>query len=654
VLIKAAANAEWRTVEGAPKAVNQIIWSTSSPNVLFLGSADQTLGPGPQTYFGIYKSVDRGATWALKFGTTSPKAMALHPQNAEVLYAATGLGTMKTTDGGESWTNVNTKGRYAVALDPTSPDRVFVRYDTYPRIQRSTNGGATWTSHDLFGCCLYGNSYRPDISVASDGQILTVSEAGSDRSTDGGDTWQRMVPTASVTDVEVLEKSSAVGVTGSSYNFGFGRTTDAGATWIPVGQDLQRLRVLDLVRDPSADTGFLAGTEAGLFRSIDGGESWQPVHVDRPAAIYAVATDPLQKDTLYAGFEGGAFKSSDGGASWVTLAGLKHASVTKLLTVPGAVFAGSYEEGLHKSMDGGATWIRITGLHSDDGWPSDTRTYSIFGMSGSPVSTREMRVGVSNWPFTSTDGGSTWTRGAYVEQGAYGLYPVSFSQSPADPLIVYLTSRVPLDNAWASTDRGVSWTRRSVFADSCCSTTIQVNPWEPSTVLLGTSTRLLRSVDGASTWVDITNGIPDPYINSIFYDTPSPHIIVGADGGPFRSTDQGGSWVAIGDGFPAGAVAQALVRSTADPSRLVCGTTTSGVLVLDRSHAIGRGDIDENGTLDVIDVFALIEVLFSDRPPSGILDVDADGIANVVDVFYLINHLFAGGPPPPGSGTEGR
>jgi hypothetical protein len=65
---------------------------------------------------------------------------------------------------------------------------------------------------------------------------------------------------------------------------------------------------------------------------------------------------------------------------------------------------------------------------------------------------------------------------------------------------------------------------------------------------------------------------------------------------------------------------------------------------------VGRGDVDNSGSLDVVDVFFMINALFAGgHAPSSPCraDVNANGASDVVDVFHLINHLFAGGPAPP-------
>ena len=61
------------------------------------------------------------------------------------------------------------------------------------------------------------------------------------------------------------------------------------------------------------------------------------------------------------------------------------------------------------------------------------------------------------------------------------------------------------------------------------------------------------------------------------------------------------------------------------------------------------GDVNGDGSVDVLDVFALINYLFAggDTPSAFCqADANADGAVDILDVFYLINHLFAGGPAP--------
>ena len=114
------------------------------------------------------------------------------------------------------------------------------------------------------------------------------------------------------------------------------------------------------------------GAHTGLFRSEDGGRSWQKValptthpHLD----VMAIATDPKDPRVLYVGtHEAGVFKTTDGGATWTEVnTGLGGADVHGLAVDPNApakLHAAVREkgEGIYRTTDGGGKWVRV-----DDG-----------------------------------------------------------------------------------------------------------------------------------------------------------------------------------------------------------------------------------------------------------------------------------------------
>lgn len=117
---------------------------------------------------------------------------------------------------------------------------------------------------------------------------------------------------------------------------------------------------------------LLLGAHTGLFRSEDGGMSWQPVVLSAAHAhldVMAIAPDPRDPSSIYAGtHEAGAFKSTDGEASWTAvntgLAGLDVHGLAIDPTVTGKLHAAVREkgEGIFRTTDGGAKWTRL-----DDG-----------------------------------------------------------------------------------------------------------------------------------------------------------------------------------------------------------------------------------------------------------------------------------------------
>jgi photosystem II stability/assembly factor-like uncharacterized protein len=143
------------------------------------------------------------------------------------------------------------------------------------------------------------------------------------------------------------------------------------ATAVPAGQKNSFEHVHALAIDAEGRALFL-GTHVGLYRSEDGGRSWQGVvlpanhaHVD----VMTVAADPREPATVYVGtHEAGVFKSLDGGKSWrAANAGLGGADVHGLAADPNTprkLHAAVREkgEGIYRTTDGGDKWVRV-----DDG-----------------------------------------------------------------------------------------------------------------------------------------------------------------------------------------------------------------------------------------------------------------------------------------------
>src|SRR5207253_2905038 len=147
------------------------------------------------------------------------------------------------------------------------------------------------------------------------------------------------------------------------------KSTDGGSSWQAIARGLPR-NYGALAIDPQTTTTVYAGTwGGGIFKSTDGGASWNAVNTGLPAAcVYTVAIDPRTPTTLYAGTSSpGLFKSTAGGVSWAAAgAGLPQRDASspsrEVLSVaidpqtPSTLYAGTSGGGVFKSTDGGGTW----------------------------------------------------------------------------------------------------------------------------------------------------------------------------------------------------------------------------------------------------------------------------------------------------------
>jgi hypothetical protein len=145
------------------------------------------------------------------------------------------------------------------------------------------------------------------------------------------------------------------------------RSTNGGGQWsqrsngLPVGVGI----VGALAIDPANTATIYAGTQSGMYKSVDSGANWIAINTgftpDPTPTINAVAIDPKNPSIVYVGTGGfGVWKSIDGGASWVAAStGITSSLVNDLVVDPrrpGVLYAATSSSGVFRSTDGGVSW----------------------------------------------------------------------------------------------------------------------------------------------------------------------------------------------------------------------------------------------------------------------------------------------------------
>ena len=317
---------------------------------------------------GVFRSGDGATTWrAASHGLRAVAAdsVVADPKRPAILFAGTpDFGLIKTADGGASWrgTGVSLGARKPLAIDPRRPATVYASSrDT--RLLRSRDGGRSWQRirTSPFGVQdLAVDPGAPSILYASG--FFRI-----DRSTDGGDTWSQDYGSACT-----LPDEFAVTPTSRVFNaafsacgpnaFGLGiHERGPGGGWPEVNNGLPiHPSPQALAADPRQPStlyagiqGFLLSPEARTvnrtYRTIDG-ENWTQVAGLGENAATAFAFPPAEPGVIYAAVGFGLLVSADGGETWHAAGdGLPQATVSELAvgadgsTVYAATPGGLYE-----------------------------------------------------------------------------------------------------------------------------------------------------------------------------------------------------------------------------------------------------------------------------------------------------------------------
>lgn len=188
---------------------------------------------------------------------------------------------------------------------------------------------------------------------------------------DSGAHWQARgtgFPTSDTMGALVAGSDAQTLIAGSQEH-GVYISHDAGATWQSSSAGMPaKANIYTLLSDQTSQTLYAAVDGVGVFASTDAGHSWTERSAGLPAHIFALAALPkygvnLYDTTLYAGTERGLYASVDDGAHWVlTGSALATSRVLSLAldpATPGALYAGT-DEVVLKSTDGGRNWHGIT------------------------------------------------------------------------------------------------------------------------------------------------------------------------------------------------------------------------------------------------------------------------------------------------------
>lgn len=311
---------------------------------------------------GVFKSGDGGKTWAAVNAGLGEKfihSLAIDPGNANILYAGSNsMGVYRSADGGAAWQAINSglpvrlSGEGALAPFNHLPDEHSYDAPFFAGVKAELEAE------------IQAGSYPPALAIAVDPHtpsrvVLGTQGQGIYRSTNGGATWESTALTSqTVYALAIAAQNPAIlyaGVDGAQGSLW--KSSNYGASWSRLDNGIAGLTVYGLWVDVDDPQRVVAGTNAGVYASGDGGGSWQIVGLPG-RSVYALAASPAKPGALFAGTADGLFYTTDGGMNWTAWNdGLVSREVRCLqfpAASPGTLLVGTQASGLYSRQISGA------------------------------------------------------------------------------------------------------------------------------------------------------------------------------------------------------------------------------------------------------------------------------------------------------------
>jgi len=528
----------------------------------------------------VYKSTDRGENWTrIWYGDHLARYILIHPDNHDKLYVSTGIfdreaansdpetlapggvGVLRSSDGGRTWEElgVNRGFRYdelyigSLAMDPADPETLFA----------AAGSDAHLTALDWMVGAIY-------------------------RTSDGGDSWERVLDLPNASAVEICEGDPNVVYAGAA-SF-FYRSDDGGTNWQIVSgtegnlakfwgpEEIVSGFPIDMQCDPDdAMRVFVNNYGGGNVLTIDGGVTWfDASHGYTGAMMDTVVSAPGAPALVFGSARSGIFKSTDGGETWEGMSrGAARAMEAYAITVnprdDAHLIAVVADAGpMPKiSYDSGNTWhnadAQVSNLEGFHWEPmkkiafSPTESGRMIGIQGEKKcdqhSTNSCLENEGMGVVYSSDGGENWSISNMRDRLATELV---FTPDGSAYVVLF-----PND-LYHSIDGGETWTLVSenisinVFnpdADAFppVPISLEVDPEDPSRLYAGyTIGGVNVSEDGGATWTPSAAGmVPEAAIYDLVADRAHPGVIYAASrlSGVYRSVDYGATWQAINEGL---------------------------------------------------------------------------------------------------------
>ncbi len=350
---------------------------------------------------------------------------------------------------------------------------------------------------------------------------------------------------------------------------GVWKSEDGGTTYRPVFDEQPVQSIGAIAIDPSNSKNVWVGTGEpwtrnsvsigdGIYKSTDGGETWNKAGLPNSERISKIIVDPKNSDTVYVAVPGalwsdspdrGLYKTTDGGKTWnLILKGPNLSTGVSTIaldpTNPKVIFAGLWDfrrkgwtfrsggdgpeafsgSGLFRSADGGATWTEIT-PEKNKGFPK--KPYGRLALAIAPSNAKRIYAFVESTNsalFVSDDGGRTWAQRDKSNWMVWRpFYFANLTVDPKNPDRIFKTDGALI----LSQDGGKSFATVGGFQGAHGDVhAVWIDPQNPQTVISGDDGGIWYAYDGGNKWWK-ANNLPISQFYHVSVDDADPYRVYG-------------------------------------------------------------------------------------------------------------------------------
>lgn len=433
--------------------------------------------------------------------------------------------TWKTSDGGQTWNQVNDfissgysydTGSPIKLLKHVTPQKAWMVVGEYPpKLFLTKNGGQSWSEvGSLCGYDPYAWGFS-SLPIIKDSTLVQNCGTGFQVTEDDGVTWQTLKVdgiTSSAYAINQLDRHVFI----VKYPSGSYLTQDNGSTWKKVlhGNDNQvdfgGVWFFDKLQ------GIAVAGDQSVIQTNDGGQTWSALSSITTGNTSTAGDNirSLQFTSRKTGWilrAGVPYKTTDGGASWwVPAASLRLSEQVAIhfLDDNTGWSLSSYGRGLYQTQDGGGQWKKLTPI-------ADTDLRSIAMQS----STKGVVGGSRGTIWRTTDGGVTWL--VTATDSTSTITDLKFATAD----IGWAMSEV--GEVFKTTDGGATWIKQTVPGSSYYQKLYVLDANHVWTV--GLQGSLLATKDGGNSWAQQGNGIATD-LRSVFFVDANTGWVVGSNG----------------------------------------------------------------------------------------------------------------------------